>query len=287
MGLIMDNSTVLTQDTTVTAQYNVNTYTVKINPNGASGSTKTYTVSYGQKWSVPSCPFSRTGYNFTGYSGGYSAGQSITITGNITINCNWSVKTYTVSIYPNGASGSVKRYTVNAGSSWTVPSCPFSNSSATFNGYRTGSSSGTSYSVGNRITVTSNISLYCQWKLSISSISLSLSKTTANRISYTTERYSSGSGGMQVNYYPEYELNVTLKASSLPSGTTASWTYGYIPGTRNNSTVGGLATVSGSYLICNSSSNRHGNGKPDVSRFDSISVTLKNGSSSSTKRVTL
>ena len=92
----MDDATQITQDTTVTAQYNANTYIVKINPNGASGSTKTYTVTYGQKWSVPSCPFSRTGYTFSGYSGGYSAGQSITITsititGDITINCNWTL----------------------------------------------------------------------------------------------------------------------------------------------------------------------------------------------------
>lgn len=86
----MDNSIVLTQNTTVTAQYNVNTYTVRINPNGASGSTKTYTVTYGQRWNVPSCPFSRTGYTFSGYSGGYRVGQSITITGNISISCNWT-----------------------------------------------------------------------------------------------------------------------------------------------------------------------------------------------------
>ena len=85
----MNNSTVLTQNTTVTAQYDVNTYTVTINPNGASGSAKTYTVTYGQKWNIPSCPFSRTGYTFSGYSGGYSVGQNITITGNISFSCNW------------------------------------------------------------------------------------------------------------------------------------------------------------------------------------------------------
>lgn len=153
----MNDSTQITQDTTVTAQYNANTYTVKINPNGASGSTKTYTVSYGQKWSVPSCPFSRTGYTFSGYSGRYSAGQSITITGDISINCNWSIKTYQVSINPNGASGSTKRYSVTHGSTWTVPSCPFTRSGYNFSGYSGG------YSVGQRITVTSNISISCQW----------------------------------------------------------------------------------------------------------------------------
>lgn len=85
----MDNLIVLTQDTTVTAQYIAKTCTVTINPNGASGSAKTYNVTYGSTWVVPSCPFTRSGYNFSGYSGGYSVGQRITVTGDISFSCNW------------------------------------------------------------------------------------------------------------------------------------------------------------------------------------------------------
>lgn len=82
-------------DTTVTANYTANTYTITINGGrGASGSPKTYTVTYGQKWTVPSCPFSRSGYTFSGYTGGYSVGQSITVTGNISMTCNWTVVSY-------------------------------------------------------------------------------------------------------------------------------------------------------------------------------------------------
>lgn len=273
----MDNSTVLTQDTTVTAQYNVNTYTVRINPNGASGSTKTYTVSYGQKWSVPSCPFSHTGYTFSGYSGEYSAGQSITITGNITINCNWSIRTYTVYIYPNGASGSTKTYSVNYGATFTVPSCPFSNSSATFRGYRTGSSSGTSYSVGNRITVTSNISLYCQWQLSISSISL----TADTAKSYWNTTYSghiqpSGSGTVFV-WSGTTSYNIKITANTTLTGISAK--------------VNGIsANVSGKSISC-SGSKSAGSGqeprKPSNVIASSVTVVLTSGSQSSTKTVAI
>lgn len=165
----MDNSTVLTQDTTVTAQYTAKTYTVTIYPNGASGSNKTYSVPYGTSWSIPSCPFSRSGYNFGGYKTGsssgtsYSAGGKVTVTGDLSLYCQWTIAQYTVSIYPNGASGSTKTYKVNKGASFSVPSCPFSRSGYNFVNYKTGASSGTSYSAGSKITVNSNVSLYCQW----------------------------------------------------------------------------------------------------------------------------
>ena len=233
----MNDSTQITQDTTVTAQYNANTYTVKINPNGASGSMKTYTVSYGQKWSVPSCPFSRTGYTFSGYSGGYSAGQSVTITGNITINCNWSIRTYQVSISPNGASGSTKYYSVTHGSTWTVPSCPFTRSGYTFNGYSGG------YSVGQRVAVTSNISISCQWTKQTYSVTVVYKKASGSHIIDATTTVSYGSQ-TTINY-----AFLSYSGSNSPSTTNY-----YFPNTggtvckklivKNTTGNGGKLTIS-------------------------------------------
>lgn len=287
----MDNSTVLTQDTTVTAQYNVNTYTVKINPNGASGSTKTYTVSYGQKWSVPSCPFSRTGYNFTGYSGGYSAGQSITITGNITINCNWSVRTYTVYIYPNGASGSTKTYSVNYGATFTVPSCPFTHT--TFKGYKTGASSGTSYSVGSKITnVTSNIYLYCQWQLSVNNISLSKYKVTTNEYGWGITGQPGSGGGPSGYLKASGELDVVVRSNV--SLTANNVTVGTIQCIANSSAYNMQATgtisgsnyikVFGSFSKSNPTGSSSGSGS---GKYTSIKVPITAGGSSRTITVVL
>ena len=171
--MALNDSDTLFDNTTVTAGWNAKTYTVTINPNGAGGSSKIYSVSYGQRWQVPSCPFSRTGYNFSGYSGGYSAGQTITITGNITMNCSWSVKYYTISIYPNGASGSAKTYNVAYGNSFTFPSCPFTRSGYNFKGYATSSSGSASYQANNSISnVTSNKSYYCVWETAKTGASL-------------------------------------------------------------------------------------------------------------------
>lgn len=171
--MTLNDSDSLFDNTTVTAGWNAKTYTVTINPNGAGGSSKIYSVSYGQRWQVPSCPFSRTGYNFSGYSGGYSAGQTITITGNITMNCSWSVKYYTISINPNGASGSAKTYSVAYGNSFTFPTCPFTRSGYNFKGYATSSSGSASYQANNSISnVTSNKSFYCVWEVAKTGASL-------------------------------------------------------------------------------------------------------------------
>ena len=232
----MDDSTQITQDTTVTAQYNANTYTVKINPNGASGSTKTYTVTYGQKWSVPSCPFSRTGYTFSGYSGGYSAGQSITITGNVSINCNWSIRTYQVSISPNGASGSTKYYSVTHGSTWTVPSCPFTRSGYTFNGYSGG------YSVGQRVTVTSNISISCQWTKQTYPVTVVYKSSNGSKITEKTTTVSYGSQtNIEYTYYSPYGLDHPSTIFYLPNtgGTVCK-----ILTVKNTTGKGGELTIS-------------------------------------------
>lgn len=190
--MTLNDSDSLFDNTTVTAGWNAKTYTVTINPNGAGGSSKIYTVSYGQSWQVPSCPFSRTGYNFNGYSGGYSAGQTIPITGNITMNCQWSLRYYTVSIYPNGASGSAKTYSVAYGNSFTFPSCPFTRSGYNFKGYATSSSGSASYQANNSVSnVTSNKSFYCVWEAS---------KTGASLV-FGVNNYDSSSSTAYGSYY--------------------------------------------------------------------------------------
>lgn len=281
--MAINDSTQITQDTTVTAQYTAKTYTVTIYPNGASGSNKTYSVTHGSSFSVPPCPFSRSNYSFTGYktssSSGtsYSSGNRITVTGNIKLYCQWKVSSYTVTIYPNGASGSTKTYTVSAGSSWSIPSCPFSRSGYSFNGYRTSSSSGTSYSAGNRITVNSNISLYCQWGLSISSISL----TANTAVSYWNTTYSghtqpSGSGTVAIwsgttSYNIEITANTTLtNISAKVNGVSAK-------------VSGKNITCSGSY----SAGSGTGGRKPSNVIASSVTVVLTSGSQSSTKKVTI
>lgn len=79
-----------------------NRYTITYNANGGSGSMASQTVN-GTSASVGTSTFTRTGYNFTGWntkadgSGtSYSNGQAITLTGNITLYAQWSIKMFTL-----------------------------------------------------------------------------------------------------------------------------------------------------------------------------------------------
>lgn len=277
MGLKMtiNDSTQLTQDTTVTAQYAAQMFTITIVPNGGSGSNKTYSVAYGTNWSVPSSPFSRTGYNFNNYKTGassgtsYSAGNSIRVTRNITLYCQWSAKTYTVTIYPNGASGSNKTYSVAYGTSWSIPSCPFSRSGYSFNGYRTSSSSGTSYSAGSRITISGNLSLYCQWVDPLNSI-----KFTAQSDSYYRRFNSTTSTPQGTRWNDGYDMNVTLKANMSLSGITVSV---YFAGDDafNTMTVRGTTASYSKYDLKTAGLKRDPNSEQE---FDEVRVKLTNGS---------
>lgn len=85
----------ITQDTAYRAVMELKTYTVTINSGKSSGESKTYTVSHGSSWSFPSCPFSPdSGKAFKDYTlngSTYSAGSSVTVTSNLSINCNWKI----------------------------------------------------------------------------------------------------------------------------------------------------------------------------------------------------
>lgn len=73
---------------------------------------------------------------------------------------------YTITYSANGGSGSVSAQTVIAGTNVTLASNAFSRYAYKFAGWNTAADgSGVSYSVGQSITPTSNITLYAQWAL--------------------------------------------------------------------------------------------------------------------------
>ena len=139
----MDNSSQIMQDTTCTARYTVKYHTITIKPNGASGSNKTYSVPHGSQWTVPSCPYSRSGYTFAGYNNGWEIGTSVTITNDCTLLCRWYIYP-SVNVYysVNTSSGDVeKRVTPLAFedrltiTTWTREGITYYPSDGTSNGY--------------------------------------------------------------------------------------------------------------------------------------------------------
>lgn len=89
----------LTQNTTFTAQWTpAATYTATFNPNGASGTMPTATVSSLNRVQLPSAnSLTKSGYTFTGWKSNansttYSAGTTVTLTKNTVFTAQWSAQ---------------------------------------------------------------------------------------------------------------------------------------------------------------------------------------------------
>ena len=184
----------VTANITLYAKWNTNvaSYTVSFNANGGSGTAPTsQTTQSGSSITLPNgSGLSKSGYTFggwntnsTGTGTSYSAGDSYTVTANITLYAKWntSVASYTVTFNANGGSGTVPTaQTAQSGSAITLPNgSGLSKSGYTFGGWNTNSTgTGTNYNAGESYTVTANITLYAKWDNTLDTISGLAAKLT-------------------------------------------------------------------------------------------------------------
>ena len=125
----------VTSDLTVTAQYEINQYTVKfVDWDGTE--LKTETVSHGGSATAPADP-TREGYTFTGWDVAFD-----NVTSNLTVTAQYEIKTYTVT-FVDWDGTELKTETVNHGSSATAPADP-TREGYTFAGWDKGYSNVTS-----------------------------------------------------------------------------------------------------------------------------------------------
>ncbi|MBK8150282.1 MAG: InlB B-repeat-containing protein [Acidobacteria bacterium] len=101
-------------NTTLYAQWTINSYTVTFNGNGSDGgATASQTNNYNTVAALTSNGFTRTGYTFAGWNtlaggGGtaYADGANYTFTADIQLYAQWTIITYTLN-YAAGANGSL------------------------------------------------------------------------------------------------------------------------------------------------------------------------------------
>ena len=132
-----------TVDIVVNARWNINRYTVTFT-DGLGTVLKTQTVNYGSAATAPANP-TRTGYTFAGWDRSFS-----NVTGNITVNAKWAIKTFTVR-FTDGYGTTLKTQNVAYGGSATAPATP-SRYGYIFNGWDRGYTN-----------VTSNITVNATW----------------------------------------------------------------------------------------------------------------------------
>ena len=233
------------------AKWTVNTYTVKFNSNGGSGSMTDQAFTYGTSQNLKSNSFTKTGYTFAGWATSangnvvYTNGQSvvnITTNNNVTINlyAKWTANTYTVKFNSNGAtSGSMSNQIFTYGTSQKLNSNGFSKTGYKFDGWATSSTGNVVYidsqSVSN-LTSTSNgiYNLYAKW----------------SPITYTIKFNSNGGSGTMSNQSFSYDEEKPLKANAFTKEdySFAGWnTKADGSGTRynNKASVKNLTTTDG------------------------------------------
>ena len=123
-----------------------------------NGETRTKTVNYGKTVTLGEEP--RTGYTFVGWKDGekmYQAGETITVTGDMTLTAVWEARTFTVTYVL--LNGETRAETVNYGQTVTLGEEP--RTGYTFVGWKDGEKM---YHAGETITVTGDMTLTAEWK---------------------------------------------------------------------------------------------------------------------------
>ncbi|MEG0255323.1 InlB B-repeat-containing protein [Vagococcus sp.] len=167
------NDITIKQDTTLTAIWIINQYTVTYGVSGGNGSVSPVTVNYGSKYQVSSIVPTREGYNFKGWQSSvdnkiYSAGDSIEVTSDVLLLAVWELKQYTVNYNLNGGTGQFNAATVSHGTLHTISIELPKRTGYIFKGWK--SSLGGNANIGGKFTVTDNTTLTAQWELRTYSI---------------------------------------------------------------------------------------------------------------------
>ena len=185
---------------TLTAIWNIKTYTVTYAGNGGQQVPGNQTKTHGTNLTLTTATPYREGYNFGGWKGSdgktYAKGATYSTNANITMTAIWNPITYTITYNLNGGSGSIgnqtKGYNTGITLSKTVP---------TKDGYNFGGwkgSNGTTYQAGASYAGNANLTLTAIWNIKTYTVTYN------------------GNGGKQVpaNQTKTHGTNLTLSTAT-------------------------------------------------------------------------
>jgi len=153
-------------------QYAQKQYTITYNIDGASDAPAAHTAFDNSFVNLSSTIPVRSGYTFAGWSTSlsaadaqYSAGQQVSINGNLNLYAVWHSDTqYAVTYHPNGGSGGQKAGFACAGSNYTIVSQGFYRAGYAFEGWSANpDGSGKLYNNNEVIKVDEDKNLYAKW----------------------------------------------------------------------------------------------------------------------------
>ena len=159
---------------TMYAQWTANTYYVKFNANGGTGTMSNETFTYDTAKALTNNAFTRDGYSFAGWatsSGGsvvYANKESVsnlTSTNGATVNlyAKWTAESYTIQYNSNGGSGTIASGTKTGGTDFTLPTGGFTKTGYHMSAWRLNSASGTEYALGGTYSTNAAATFYAKW----------------------------------------------------------------------------------------------------------------------------
>ena len=243
--------------TTLTANAKLSGYSITFNANGGTGTMSNQVIPMNTSATIKANTFTKSGETFIGWNTqangqgtAYLDEEEITPTGNMTLYAQWQevwavnlsysnentfipcadaqcaldyiagmVMPHTITYNANGGTGTMSSQTVNANDSVTLTTNVFTKSGSTFEGWNTkANGTGKSYSDGQTITPTENMTLYAQWD-----------ETTG----YTTTIRYNANGGTYTN-------DKSLKSIGYRTETRSTTSYSY---TQNIDETGARTSV--------------------------------------------
>ena len=158
-GTAVTKDTICKGNTTVVANWGVNSYKLSYNDNGGTGcSSKTITKSYNTAWGTLCTP-TRTGYTFVGWkNGSTTVNSSSKATADITVTAEWSANTYTLTYNDNGGTGCSSNTLKKSYDQTWGTLCTPTRSGYNFAGWKTGSTTVTAST-----KVTGDVAVTAQW----------------------------------------------------------------------------------------------------------------------------
>ena len=217
------------EDATLSAEYTVNTYQVKYDGNGATGTMPNSTYTYGVSYNLTSNTYQKTGYTFVGwntdktktealYLDGASVKNLTSVNNNVvTLYAIWKVNTYSLSINPNtgvwNTKTDIQKFNLNYGETKEIANPTkegYSFKSWTLEG---------AGSLLNQTTFTmgyENASLVANYEPNVYTITLNSSSATTQGTSMIYQKYNTG-------IYLDSALTTSMTTSSnninIPSKT--------------------------------------------------------------------
>ena len=157
-------------------------HSVSFNANNGTGTMKDIKIINNKSARLKYNLFKKTGYRFAGWNTkangtgtAYTDGQNVSLTNDITLYAQWEeIQNHTVTFYANDGTTRSDSQEVEESVSTPLKKNAFTRSGYTFKNWNTkADGTGTTYTDGQSVSLTNDITLYAQWDKPITKINLS------------------------------------------------------------------------------------------------------------------